>query len=159
MISTDLIEVTREEGNNDYTAMYTKILGQPSIKSKVQNKHTDGFTYSFITNLKKHDIKWADSWNLVERVIIKCLSIIVGMDSNEMLNLKNLELSVDIPSGNYTIRFSSAKDLGNLAYAFELLWLVDDDNNCFDDFPYDYMENHKIAIKISPVLLDDIEKC
>ena len=145
--------------------MYTKILGQPQIRAKGQYNRTEGFTYSFTFNLKRKSGEWTTNWGLIEKIAIDCLFQSVGgigTGDERKLNVKDMELSVDISSGNYTVRFSSDKDLPEDAYAFELLWIIYDAEGRIplQDYPYDYAKRTgKIAIEVVPVPLDEIERC
>jgi len=142
--------------------MYTKILGQPPIRTKSQFKRTEGFIYSFLFNLKRDNGAWTVNWTLIEMVISDCLFRLVGgvgTGAERKLNLKDLELSVDISSRNYTVRFFSDKDLTEDAYAYELRWFIDGINGYFENFPYKYIQDGKLDYDLEPVPLDEIEEC
>lgn len=96
--------------------MHTRIIGQPQRKSMGQSKRVDGFVYSFISNILAEDM----DWDSVEDVLTETI-VAIGCSTN---TVKDMEISLDIPSGQYSLRFSSTVNLSETEYYLEINWIV-----------------------------------
>ena len=147
--------------------MHTHIIGQPQRKAKGQQKRIYSFTYSFVTNIKRTDMDWLG----LHEVIVECLmeGMRIPLDS-----VKDLELSLDIPSGQYAIRFTAIggkADLTEDAYAAEVRWSVQQGDSLIKSnlvsYPWEYVGKDNYTIfadaeilslaEVEALLVDDIE--
>ena len=131
--------------------MHTHIIGQPRKQSNAQQKRVNGFTYSFITTINQTDM----DWDGVYYVILECLaeSMKLNLDT-----IKDMEISLDIPSGQYSLRFTSTENLIENAYAAEVLWSVYHLGGEFSDtglkkYPWDYINDSSLQIVVEAVAL------
>lgn len=136
--------------------MHTRIIGQPQRKSLGQSKRVDGFVYSFITNILAEDM----DWDSVEDVLTETV-VAIGCSTN---TVKDMEISLDIPSGQYSLRFSSTVNLPEMAYYLEINWIVQamDGSECIktNAFPKNRINNKNYAIEaeVSEIPFEEIEK-
>lgn len=134
--------------------MHTHIVGQPQRKSKGQQKRVDSFIYSFITNIKRTDMDWGGLYD----VVVECLTESMGLALDA---IKDMELSLDIPSGQYTVRFTATGDKADLtadAYAAEVRWSVqhmsgDFSESNLENYPWDYINDSSFQIDIDAAAL------
>lgn len=134
--------------------MHTHIVGQPQRKSKGQQKRVDSFIYSFTTNITMDDM----DWNGVYDVLVECLteSMKLNLDT-----VKDMEISLDIPSGQYAVRFTAIGEKANLtedAYAAEVRWSVqhlggDFSESGLENYPWDYVNDNSFQIDIDAAAL------
>ncbi len=113
-------------------ALHTYIIGQPKRSSLGQRKKVDSFIYSFITDLSSEKINWGGATD----VITECL-----LGAFNCVNVRDMEISVDIASGQYAVRFTSATDMRNMAYAALVLW--ETNGKRYDNYSADF-ENYSI---------------
>lgn len=99
--------------------MQTRIIGQDMDRENAQQYRTDGFTYSFLTNVTRKQL----SWDEIELVCFKWLDKLRAYDA------KDMELSLDLQSGQYSLRFTSCSELPEDAYATEVIWEILDVSN------------------------------
>lgn len=147
--------------------MHTHIVGQPQRKSKGQQKRVDGFTYSFVTNIKRTDMDWDGLYD----VVVECLTESIGLALDAV---KDMELSLDIPSGKYAVRFTAIGDKADLtedAYATEIRWTVQRDDAIIslnlEVYPMEYVDKDDYSIildaasltlaEVEALIVDDIE--
>ena len=136
--------------------MHTRIIGQPQRKSMGQSKRVDGFVYSFITNILAEDM----DWDSVEDVLTETV-VAIGCSTN---TVKDMEISLDIPSGQYSLRFSSTVNLPETAYYLEINWIVQalDGSECIktNAFPKNRIndKNYAIEAEVSEIPFEEIEK-
>jgi len=136
--------------------MHTRIIGQPQRKSMGQSKRVDGFVYSFITNILAEDMDWDN----VEDVLTESI-VAIGCSTN---TVKDMEISLDIPSGQYSLRFSSTVNLSETAYYLEINWIVQalDGSECIktNAFPKNRIndKNYAIEAEVSEIPFEEIEK-
>ncbi len=147
--------------------MHTHIVGQPQRKSKGQKKRIDSFTYSFVTNIKRTDMDWLG----LHEVVVECLmeGMRIPLDS-----VKDLELFLDIPSGQYAVRFIVIGDKADLtedAYAAEVRWSVQQGDSLIKNnlvsYPWEYVGKDNYTIfadaeilslaEVEALIVDDIE--
>lgn len=64
--------------------------------------------------------------------------------------VRDMEISVDIATGQYAVRFTSASDMRNLAYGALVLW--EQDGKRYDDYSAEFENYGILAEKIE---LDD----
>lgn len=134
--------------------MHTHIVGQPQRKSKGQQKRVDSFIYSFITNVQRTDMDWDGLYDAV----VECLTESMGLALNAV---KDMELSLDIPSGQYAVRFTAIGDKANLtgdAYASEVRWTVqhlggDYSESGLKDYPWKYINDSSVQIEVNATAL------
>lgn len=120
--------------------LHTYIIGQPKRSSLGQRKKVDSFIYSFITDLSAEKIDWGS----VTDIITECL-----LGAFNCVNVRDMEISIDIASGQYAVRFTSATDMRDLAYAALVLW--ETDGKRYDNYSVDF-ENYEIYAE--PIELD-----
>lgn len=113
-------------------ALHTYVIGQPKRSSLGQRKRVDSFIYSFVTSLSSEKIDWSTATD----VITECLLGAWGC-----VNVRDMEISVDIASGQYAVRFTSATDMRDLAYAALVLWEMN--GKRYDNYSADF-ENYSI---------------
>lgn len=113
-------------------ALHTYVIGQPKRSSLGQRKKVDSFIYSFVTDLSSEKIDWSGATD----VITECL-----LGAFNCVNVRDMEISVDIASGQYAVRFTSATDMRDPAYAALVLW--ETDGKRFDNYSAD-LENYSI---------------
>lgn len=148
--------------------MHTHIVGQPQRKSKGQQKRVDSFIYSFITNVQRRDMDWDGLYDAV----VECLIESMGLSLDAV---KDMELSLDIPSGQYAVRFTAIGDKADLteaAYAAEVRWSVqhlggDFSESNLENYPWDYTNDSSFQIgtdvvaltltEVEALIVDDIE--
>lgn len=111
---------------------HTYIIGQPKRSSLDQRKKVDSFMYSFVTDLSLEKI----DWNGATDVITECL-----LGAFNCVNVRDMEISIDIASGQYAVRFTAATDMRDLAYATLVLW--ETDGKWYDNYSVDF-ENYSI---------------
>lgn len=137
--------------------MHTYIIGQPKRSSKGQSKRVDGFTYCFTTTINRADMDWGGAYN----VIVDCLADVMQIPLD---NVKDMEISLDIAAGLYTVRFSSPKDLTDTDYAAEVTWLVQSNADGFEEhtakYPINYVNdtNYMINTSATPLSMDELEQ-
>lgn len=139
--------------------MHTHIVGQPQRKSKGQQKRVKGFTYSFVTNIKRTDMDWDGLYYAV----VECLTESMGLNLDAV---KDLELSLDIPSGQYAVRFTVIGDKADLtedAYAAEVRWSVQKGDSLIKSnlvsYPWEYVgkDNYTIFADAEILSLAEVE--
>ena len=114
-------------------AMHTYVIGQPKRSSLGQRKKVDSFIYSFITDLTAEKIDWSGATD----VITECL-----LGAFNCVDVRDMEISIDIASGQYAVRFTSATDMRDLAYAALVLW--ETNGKRYDNYSTDF-ENYSIC--------------
>ena len=136
--------------------MHTYILGQPKRSSTAQSKRVDGFTYCFTTTIIRADMDWDGAYT----VITECLADVMQIPLD---TVKDMEISLDIAAGLYTVRFSTPNDLSNTDYAAEVLWLVQSLSDGFEEtcskYPTDYVNDngYMITAGVTPLSIDEVE--
>lgn len=140
--------------------MHTHIVGQPQRKSIGQQKRVDSFIYSFITNIKRTDMDWDGLYD----AIVECLTESMKLDLDAV---KDMELSLDIPSGQYAVRFTATGDKADLtadAYAAEVRWSVqhlggDFSESGLKDYPWKYINDSSVQIEVdaAALTLEEVE--
>ena len=130
--------------------MHTHIVGQPQRKSIGQQKRVDSFIYSFITNIKRTDMDWDGLYD----AIVECLT-------------ESMKLDLDIPSGQYAVRFTATGDKADLtadAYAAEVRWSVqhlggDFSESGLKDYPWKYINDSSVQIEVdaAALTLEEVE--
>ena len=136
--------------------MHTYIMCQPKRSSLGQNKSVDGFTYCFTTTIRRADMDWDGAYN----VIVECIADVMQIPLD---TIKDMEISLDIAAGLYTVRFSSTVDLTDTDYAAEVTWIVQSRDGGFEEtvgkYPTDYAndDNYVITTVANPLLLDEVE--
>lgn len=137
--------------------MHTYIVGQPKRSSRGQSKRVDGFTYCFTTTISTADMDWNGAYN----VIVECLTVVMQIPLD---TIKDMEISLDIAAGLYTVRFSSPKDLTDTDYAAEVLWLIQSIADGFEEtcnkYPADYVNDngYMITAGVTPLSIDEVEQ-
>ena len=86
--------------------MHRYTVGQRKAKDKV--KRIDGYSYAFMTNITADEANWTQTINIVTAIID---------DVFGLYDERDLEFELDIPSGQYAVRFATGKDLTEDAYA------------------------------------------
>lgn len=138
--------------------MHTRIVGQRQVRGKAQSKRADGFTYSFMTNLTRADLDWSE----IEDVCNQCFSDIFRIPQEA--TTKDIEISLDIPSKKYSLRFNSSQELSENAYGANVKWsiqsLAGDEYYISDSKPIEYINNsrYSIEIELEALTLDEIEE-
>lgn len=84
-------------------------------------------------------------WSGATDVIAECL-----LGAFNCVNVCDMELSLDTATGQYAVRFTSATDMCDSAYAAHVLWETDDRR--YDNYSVDF-EDYKIYAE--PIELDD----
>lgn len=139
--------------------MHTHIVGQPQRKAKGQQKRIDSFIYSFITNVQRRDMDWDGLYD----AIIECLTESMKLDLDAV---KDMELSLDIPSGQYAVRFTAVGDKSDLtedAYAAEVRWSVQRGDSLIKSnlvsYPWEYVgkDNYTIFADAEILSLAEVE--
>ena len=140
--------------------MHTHIVGQPQRKSNAQQKRVDSFIYSFITNVQRTDMDWDGLYDAV----VECLTESMGLALDAV---KDMELSLDIPSGQYAIRFTAIGDKADLtadAYAAEVRWSVqhfggDFSESGLENYPWEYINasSYQIDVDAAALTMTEVE--
>lgn len=136
-------------------AMHTYIVGQPKRSSRGQSKRVDGFTYSFTTTISRADMDWNGAYN----VIVECLANVMQIPLD---NVKDMEISLDIAAGLYTVRFSTPVDLTDTDYATEVTWIVQSRDGGFEEhtnkYPANYVtdNSYEITTGVTPLTMDEV---
>lgn len=99
------------------------------------------FYLLFHYGLSSEKIDWSGALD----VITECLLGAWGC-----VNVRDMEISVDIASGQYAVRFTSATDMRDLAYAALVLW--ETNGKRYDNYSVNF-ENYSIFAE--PIELDD----
>lgn len=137
--------------------MHTYIVGQPKRSSLGQNKRVDSFTYCFTTTISRADIDWDGAYT----VITECLSDVMQLPLD---TVKDMEISLDIAAGLYTVRFSSPTNLTDTDYAAEITWLIQSRGGGYEEhtgkYPADYVNDNSYLITTGaiPLALDEVEQ-
>ncbi len=99
--------------------LQTKIIGQPQLRSNAQTKRVNGYTYCFLTSLAQDD--FGGDFETPEGIIIACVhqGLCVPADENQ-LAVKDFEISLDIGSGLYSVRFTTSTVLPFLTYDMQV---------------------------------------
>lgn len=99
--------------------MQTKIIGQPQLRSNAQTRRVSGYTYSFLTSVSQDD--FGNDFETPEDIIIACVhqGLCVPSDGN-MLSVKDFEISLDIGSGLYSVRFTTNTALPLMKYDMQV---------------------------------------
>ena len=95
--------------------MHTRIIAQRRVKKDTQQRKVDSFTYSFMTNISHADL----DWNEIEELLEKCFDFIPSENF-----VKDIEISLDVPTGRYSVRFNSSYELKEDTYAMVVRWTV-----------------------------------
>lgn len=126
--------------------IHTYIVGQPQRKSNAQQKRVDSFIYSFITNVQRRDMNWDGLYDAVVECLIESMGL--ALDA-----VKDMELSLDIPSGQYAVRFTAIGDKADLtedAYAAEVRWTVQQGDTIvksnLETYPMEYADKDDYSI-------------
>ena len=98
--------------------MHTRIIAQRRVKKDTQQRKVDSFTYSFMTNISRADL----DWNEIEELLEKCFDDGFLIPSENFV--KDIEISLDIPTGRYSVRFNSSYELKEDTYAMVVRWTV-----------------------------------
>lgn len=137
--------------------MHTYIVGQPKRSSLGQNKRVTGFTYSFTTTIRRADMDWDGAYN----VIVECLASVMQIPLD---SVKDMEISLDIAAGLYTVRFSTPVDLKETDYAAEITWLIQSRGGGYEEhtgkYPTDYIKDNSymITTSVTPLSMDEMEQ-
>ena len=137
--------------------MHTYIVGQPKRSSKGQSKRVDGFTYSFTTTISRADMDWDGAYT----VITDCLADVMRINLD---TVKDMEISLDIAAGLYTLRFSTPVDLKETDYAAEITWLVQSLDGGYEEhtgkYPAKLVNDRSYAITtgVTPLSMDEVEQ-
>ena len=137
--------------------MHTYIVGQPKRSSMGQNKRIDGFIYCFTTTISRADMDWDGAYN----VIVECLASVMQIPLDA---IKDMEISLDIAAGLYTVRFSTPVDLKKTDYAAEITWLVQSRDGGFEESTgkhhTDYItdNSYMITTSVTPLSMDELEQ-
>lgn len=135
--------------------MHTYIIGQPKRSSQGQSKRVTGFTYSFTTTISRADMDWNGAYN----VIVECLANVMQIPLD---NVKDMEISLDIAAGLYTVRFSTPVDLTDTDYATEVTWIVQSRDGGFEEhtnkYPANYVtdNSYEITTGVTPLTMDEV---
>lgn len=136
--------------------MHTYIVGQPNRSSNTQKEREDDFIYAFSTTIRQSDIPFKNIPDVVIRVLADVMRI-------PLENIKDLEISLDIPSGLYTVRFSTSRELGT-DYAYELLWSAHNRHQSYETitetYPVDYATDNDYTITpiVTPLSIDELKR-
>lgn len=139
--------------------MHTHIVGQPQRKSIGQQKRVDSFIYSFITNVQRRDMDWDGLYDAV----VECLIESMGLSLDAV---KDMELSLDIPSGQYAVRFTALGDKADLtedAYAAEVRWTVQQGDTIIshnlEAYPKEYVgkDDYSIIADAAALTMAEVE--
>ncbi len=139
--------------------MHAHIVGQPQRKSIGQQRRVDGFIYSFITNVQRRDMDWDGLYDAV----VECLIESMGLSLDAV---KDMELSLDIPSGQYAVRFTAVGEKADLtedAYAAEVRWSVQQGDNIIksnlETYPAEYIgkDDYNIIPDAAVLTMADVE--
>ena len=79
--------------------MHTKIIGQPQLRSNAQNKRVNGYIYSFLTSVSQED--FGRDFDTPETILEVCVQ---GLGAD---NIKDFEISLEIGSKLYSVRFTA----------------------------------------------------
>lgn len=79
--------------------MHTKIIGQPQLRSNAQNKRVNGYIYSFLTSVSQEDFR--RDFDTPETILEVCVQ---GLGAD---NIKDFEISLEIGSKLYSVRFTA----------------------------------------------------
>lgn len=137
--------------------MHTYIVGQPKRSSLGQSKRVTGYIYCFTTTISRADMDWDGAYN----VITECLSDVMKIPLD---TVKDMEISLDIAAGLYTVRFSTPVDLKETDYAAEITWLVQSRDGGYEEhtakYPADYVNDNSYMITTGaiPLSLDEVEQ-
>lgn len=137
--------------------MHTYIVGQPKRSSRGQNKRVDGFIYCFTTTISRADMDWDGAYT----VITDCLADVMKIPLD---TIKDMEISLDISAGLYTVRFSTTQDLKETDYAAEVLWLVQSLDGGYEEhtgkYPAKLVNDRSYAITtgVTPLSMDEVEQ-
>ena len=118
--------------------MHTYIVGQPKRSSLGQNKRVDSFTYCFTTTISRADIDWDGAYT----VITECLSDVMQLPLD---TVKDMEISLDIAAGLYTVRFSSPTNLTDTDYAAEITWLIQSRGGGYEEHTGKYPDRKSVV--------------
>lgn len=138
-------------------AMHTYIIGQPKRSSRGQSKRVTGFTYCFTTTIRRADMDWNGAYTVITDYLADVMQILLD-------NVKDMEISLDIAAGLYTVRFSSPKDLTDTDYAAEVTWLVQSLSDGYEEtcskYPADYVTDngYEITTSVTPLSMDEMEQ-
>lgn len=132
--------------------MHSFIVGQPRKKSMAQQKRVDSYIYSFMTTINQNDMDWDGVYD----VLMECLTESMNI---ELYNVKDMEISLDIPSGKYSVRFTSTENLTENAYAAELQWemqhMSGESIQMSEVYPWEYIndKNYMVEVFAEPLTL------
>lgn len=135
--------------------MHSFIVGQPRKKSMAQQKRVDSYIYSFMTTINQNDIDWDGVYDVIMEFLTEIMNI-------ELYNVKDMEISLDIPSGKYSIRFTSIENLTENAYAAELQWQMQhmsgESSQMSEVYPWEYIndKNYMVEVFAEPLTLKEI---
>lgn len=87
---------------------HTYIIGQPKRSSLTQRKKVDSFNYSFLTDLLFSEV----DWSVAVEIITECLC-----GAFKCIEVRDMEVSLDLANEQYSVRFTSVTNLPKLAYA------------------------------------------
>lgn len=136
--------------------MHTFVIGQPKKNINAQTRKIDGYIYSFITNVNQTDISFGGLYDVITEMLI-----LAGVD---LETVKDMEISLDIPSGMYSVRFWAVENLVYNAYCVNAQWGVQsasgDDLGNFDVFPWEYINSgaYGVFLMVKSVSLEDVER-
>jgi len=134
--------------------MHTLIVGQR--RTKTQQRKAEGFAYAFTLNVGRTDLDWIT----VEQVCQLAFGSVFKIAPDTVV--KDVEISLDIGAGLYTLRFNTPHELAEDAYGAELTWeIVRQDNgeqSVTEQMPWDcYADNiYDVDIRLDALSLDDI---
>lgn len=137
--------------------MHTYIVGQPKRSSRGQSKRVDGFTYSFTTTISRADMDWDGAYT----VITDCLADVMKIPLDD---IKDMEISLDIAAGLYTVRFSTTIDITDTDYAAEITWLIQSRDGGFEEHTSKYPaklvndSSYAITTGVTPLSMDEVEQ-
>lgn len=137
--------------------MHTYIVGQPKRSSQAQNKRVDGYIYCFTTTIRRADMDWDRAYNVIIEFLASVMQIPLG-------TVKDMEISLDIAAGLYTVRFSSPQDLKGSDYAAEITWHIQSRDGGFEEhtgkYPADFVNDSSYAITtgVTPLSMDEVEQ-
>lgn len=100
-------------------------------------------------------------WDGAYNVITECLADVMQIPLD---SVKDMEISLDIAAGLYTVRFSTPVDLTDTDYAAEITWLIQSRDGGYEEntgkYPADYItdNSYMITTSVTPLSMDKVEQ-
>ena len=133
--------------------MHTFVPSQLRRNSNAQAKRTENYIYAFDTTIGKDNVDLKEACNVLVEALTKALNI---------TTIKDIEVSLNVTSGLYSLRFTTPTFLECNEYAFNVVWQLEQlstgkqyETNTFKAITNDF---RIMSTEVEELPVDELEK-